>query len=201
MNFSKIKKTCLPFFLSVPFLLVVLAGIALASTGEGGHAAGTHPWWTMEDTFRVLNFAVLVALLVYLLRKPVSHFLGTRITGIQEQLEELESKKEAAEKELAAYNERLASLSKKGEDIIAQYRQQGEAARDKILKEAEEAAAKLEEQARRNIEQEFAQAKSKLETEVFEKAIAAAEKKLKSSISAEDHERLIDEYLDKVVNQ
>ena len=201
MNFSQFKKRGLPFFLSVPFLLTLFAGIALASSGEGGHAAGTHPWWTMEDTYRVLNFAALAAFLVWMLRKPVSHFLSARIKGIQEQLEELENKKAAAEKELAEYNRRLERLSKEAEDIVVQYRQQGEMAREKILKEAEAAAAKLEEQAKRNIESEFAQAKIRLETEVFEKAIAAAEKKLMSVISAEDHERLIDEYLDKVVNQ
>ncbi len=148
-----------------------------------------------------MNFAVLLALLIFLLRKPVSQFLGDRIKGIQEQLEDLESKKKAAEQKLAEYNERLNKMSEEAEQIIAQYRKQGEAARERILEEAEASAAKLEEQARRTIAFEFNQAKKQLETEVLEKAIAKAEDKLKRSLTEDDQSKLIDEYLNEVVKK
>jgi len=148
-----------------------------------------------------MNFAVLLALLIFLLRKPAAQFLNGRIKGIQEQLEDLEEKKKAAEKKLADYNERLAKLTEESEQIIAQYKQQGEAAREKILQEAEAAATKLEAQARRTIEHEFNQAKKQLETEVLEKAIAKAEDKLKSRITDADQGKLIDEYLNEVVKK
>ena len=38
-----------------------------------------------------------------------------------------------------------------------------------------------------------------LETEIFEKAIAKAEEKLKKNITDQDQEKLVAEYLDKVV--
>ena len=43
-------------------------------------------------------------------------------SGIKEQLADLEERKEAAEKELAQYNEKLALLDKEAEKIIENYK-------------------------------------------------------------------------------
>lgn len=183
------------------FLLLVTVGIVFAAEGGGGHGESGGSGWAATDTYRVINFIVLAAILVYLLKKPAKQFLNDRIRVIREQLSDLEVQKEEAEKKLAEYNERLAALSQESENIIEQYRKQGESVRDKILQEAENAANKMEEQARRNIEREFAQARQKLESEVFDKAIEKAEEKLKRVTTAEDQEKLVQEYLDKVVTK
>ncbi|MCF8035796.1 MAG: ATP synthase F0 subunit B [Desulfobacteraceae bacterium] len=181
-------------------LLLLTAGAVLAAS-NGGHGEGGGIGWEATDTYRVMNFVALVAILFFILRKPVKHFFNDRIRVIKEQLADLENQKKAAEQELAEYNDRLAALSQESEKIIEQYRQQGESVREKILKEAENAANKLEDQARRNIEREFAQAKKKLESEVFEKAIEKAEEKLKRVTTPEDQDKLVQEYLDKVVTK
>lgn len=183
------------------FLLLVTVGIVFAAEGGGGHGESGGGGWAATDTYRLMNFIVLAAILVYLLKNPVKQYLNDRIRVIREQLSDLEAQKEEAEKKLAEYNERLAALSQESENIIEQYRKQGESVRDKILQEAENAANKMEEQARRNIEREFAQARQKLESEVFEKAIEKAEEKLKRVTTAEDQEKLVEEYLDKVVTK
>jgi len=85
--------------------------------------------------------------------------------------------------------------------IISEYIKQGNEAKDKILKEAEAASEKLEAQARKNIEHEFERARSKLEAEIFEKAIGKAEELIRSKITVEDQNLLVNEYLDKVVEQ
>ena len=203
MSLKVLLRKFRPFLINLlPLLLILMPALVIASTGGdhgGGHGGGGG--WQATDTYRVMNFAVLLALLIFLLRKPAAQFLNGRIKGIQEQLEDLEEKKKAAEKKLADYNERLAKLTEESEQIIAQYKQQGEAAREKILQEAEAAATKLEAQARRTIEHEFNQAKKQLETEVLEKAIAKAEDKLKRRITDADQGKLIDEYLNEVVKK
>lgn len=198
---SKLRASHLWVACSVSGLLLLMtAGVVLAAS-NGGHGEGGGIGWAATDTYRVMNFVALVAILFFLLRKPVKNFLNDRIRVIREQLSDLENQKKAAEQKLAEYNDRLAALSQESEKIIEQYRQQGESVRDKILKEAENAANKLEDQARRNIEREFAQAKKKLESEVFEKAIEKAEEKLKRVTTPEDQEKLVQEYLDKVVTK
>lgn len=161
-------------------------------------AAGGKPW-EKEDTYKVMNFAVLAVGLYIVFRKYGSGFLDGRINGIRNQLRDLEEQKKQAEVELAKYQEKLLDLSKESAKIIDEYMKQGEEARSRILKEAENSAIKIEEQAKRNIEYEFIQAKQKLQEEVIEKAIAKAEQIIRESISGEDQERIIDEYLKKVV--
>ena len=182
----------LQFFL---MLSLCLAGTAIAASPE--HSEGKH--WLNTDWYRVMNFTVLIGGLFFLLRKPVSQALNGRIEGIKTELEELEVKKKEAEKKLAQYNEQIATLDSEAEKIIAEYKKQGEAARDRILEESKKAAAKLEEQAKRTIENEFKNAKLQLQEDILEKALTKAEELVKERITSEDQDRLVVEYLDKVV--
>ncbi|MEA1901234.1 MAG: F0F1 ATP synthase subunit B [Thermodesulfobacteriota bacterium] len=179
----------------VAALLFFFVGVALGSSG-GEH--GTKGW-VATDTYRVMNFAVLFLGLFFLLRKPVSQFFGARIKGIEDQLSELETKKKDAKQKLGEYTAKLAQLDQEGKKIVDDYIRQGNEAKERILKEAESVADKLKEQARRNIDYEINQAKLRLQEEVLEKAIVKAEEIIKNEITIEDHDRLVDEYLKKVV--
>ena len=177
-------------------LLFVIFSIstALCASGEGGTKG-----WVSTDTFRVMNFTVLAVALFFVLRKPLSQALGSRIKGIKEQLDDLEAQKAEAEKQLAAYNDKLAQLEKEAEKIVDDYVRQGNEAKARILKEAEASAEKLQVQARRNIEHEFAQAKLELQKEIFEKSLVKAEEIIKGKFTGQDQDRIVDDYLKKVV--
>jgi F-type H+-transporting ATPase subunit b len=181
--------------LALAVLVPLVAAPAWASSAEGGHGSG----WQATDWYRVMNFVVLAVGLFIVLKKPASQALNSRIKGIAQELEDLESRKRSAEKQLAEYNDRLAKLDKEAEQIVAEYTRQGKEAKARILKEAEMAAEKLKEQAHKNIEHEFKQARVKLQQNVVEKALTRAEQLIKEKISADDQNRLVDEYLDKVV--
>ena len=187
-------------FIAAFFLLVLLLGVFSISTalGASGGEGGTKGW-VSTDTFRVMNFAVLVIVLVYLLRKPLSQALSSRIKVIKNELEDLEARKADAEKKLAEYNEKLSQLEKEAETIVEDYIKQGNEAKARILKEAESSAEKLKSQARRNIEYEFEQAKLKLQQEIFETSLEKAEELIKNKFSEDDQDRIVDEYLKKVV--
>lgn len=192
-----VKNVCKKTLPAASAIFFLFAGVALASSG-GGHEAAPKGW-VVTDTYKVINFLVLVGALFYIAKKPVAQFFSSRVKGIQEQLADLEQKKADAQKVLADYESKIADLSKESERIIEDYVRQGEEAKKRILAEAEAQAIKLEESAKRNIEQEFKSAKSKLQQEIAEKALAQAELLVKESISSEDQDRLVDEYLDKVV--
>ena len=183
----------------VLLVLVVSAGLtvsAFAAAGGDGDGKG----WVKADWARVLNFAVLALLLFVLLRKPLPKALNARIDGIKDQLAELEAKKAEAEEKLAGYNEKLSALEEEADRIVQEYVKQGNEAKARILKEAEASAEKLQQQARRTIDHEFEQAKSKLQADVLEKSLAKAEEIITSQINESDQSQLIDEYLEKVVS-
>ncbi len=197
-------------------LLVFSVGPVMSSSGgqesaaqevhdaaaEAEHAAegGAHgKGWLSTDTYRLLHFIVLAGGLFFLLRKPLSQALGARVKGIEDQLSDLEAQKAEAEKKLAAYNQKFAELEKESEGIVAEYVRQGEEAKIRILKEAEAAADKLKIQAQKNIENEIQRAKARLQEEILDKALSKAEALIKEKVNADDQEKLVDEYLAKVV--
>jgi F-type H+-transporting ATPase subunit b len=199
----RVKKTPVAVIGILLIVLIFSAGFVLAATGgehgsgEGSGAKG----WVETDWFRVINFVVLAGILFFVLRKPVAEALGSRIEGIKAQLADLEAQKEDAEKKLSAYNEKLSQLEKEAEKIVSDYIQQGNEAKARIIQEAETAAEKLQSQARRNIEHEFERAKQQLQQEVLEKSLVKAEEIIKGKITAKDQNRLVDEYLAKVVSE
>ena len=190
----RFKKSSAVILLILLFFFGFSLATVLGASGEDSGAKG----WTSTDWFRVMNFTVLAVVLAFVLRKPLSQALGSRIKGIKDQLEELEARKAEAEKQLAEYNEKLSRLEKESDKIVEDYIKQGNEAKARILKEAESAAEKLQTQARRNIEHEFKQAKLKLQEEIFETSLVRAEEIIKGKISGEDQDSLVDEYLRKV---
>ncbi len=178
--------------------LTLTAGAAFASSGGGGHVVESKHWLT-TDTARVLNFAVLMSLLVFVLRKPVSNALSGRVESIRNELDTLETQKVDAEKALAEYKTKIVTLESEVDAILAQYKEQGDAAKKRICAEAELYAAKLEEQARRNIDHEFNAARADLKAEIMALALEKAEELIQEKINADDQDKLVDDYLTKVV--
>ena len=194
------KMTWVPVVLAIIALVILNAGVVFAASGGGHGEEGAAPkGWIATDTYRVMNFVVLALVLFFILRKPLSQALNARINGIKSQLEELEAKKSEAQRRLVEYNEKLSKLDGEAKTIVAEYIQQGEEARARIIKEAEVTATKLEEQARRHIEHEFRQAKRELQEEIIQAALVQAEEIIKAKITDEDQNQLVDEYLEKVV--
>lgn len=181
----------------VAALVFSLGGMALAAS-DGGHGE-VHNAWLGIDTAKVLNFGILIVALFFIARKPVAEFFSSRAKGIEDEIRVLEQKKVEAEKKLAEYQARFKSLDQESKKILEEYMKQGEEAKIRILAEAEAQAVKLEAMAKRNIEQEFKSAKTKLQQEIAEKAMIKAEELIKASISSDDQDKLVDEYLKKVV--
>jgi len=183
-------------------LLVVVSvlfavGSVLASS-EGGH--GESSFDKGKDLiWRIMNFTVLAGGLIFLLRKPLAQALEARRQGIRDQLDDLEKQKADAEKQLAEYKARLARLGQEVEKIMAEYIKDGEVAKAKIIEEAKAVAEKLQEQAKKNIEHEFQKARQELKAEMVEQAVTMAEALIKKKIKDKDQERIIGEYLTKVV--
>lgn len=179
-------------------LVAVSLGVATAAfaSAGGGQEAGL-PW---KDFFlRLMNFAIMVAILIKLLKKPVANFFSSRRENIQRLLTDLEEKKKEVEAKAAEYQAKLAALDKETEQILAEYIQEGETEKQKIIQAAEKQAQYIKEQARLAIQQEIKAAKESLQEEIAELSVSAAEDLLKKHIRPEDQDRLIDEFITKAV--
>jgi F-type H+-transporting ATPase subunit b len=178
-------------------VLLAFGSVWASSEGADGDHGGKGKG--MDLLWRTMNFVVLAGVLVFLLKKPIAKGLESRRQGIKDELDNLEGQTQEAEKRLAQYKEKLSLLDQEVEKIVAEYIREGEAAKAKIIEEAQATSEKLQEQAKKNIAHEFAKAKQQLKAEMAGQAVAMAEQLIKEHINEEDQERIVDEYLTKVV--
>ncbi len=181
-------------------LLVGLAAAGFAAEGgEGAHHVDTAK--QMKDFgWRVLDFAVLAAILVWALKKAdVKGSLKARRDGIEKALQEAVLARETAEKKLAEYQGKLAKANEEIEAISTAIREEGQKEKERIIAEAKATAEKIKEQARQTADQEVLKARAELRAEAARLAVQLAEQTLKEKINKDDQDRLVGEYLTKVV--
>lgn len=183
-------------------LLVAFVSFGFASGGEGGAHGGGHGGAAQWKDFmwRCIDFAALVLILVWAVKKAdMKKALADRQAGIDRSLREADEMKAAAEKKYAEYTARLAQANKEAEELQKVIREDGLTEKARIVAEAEIAAEKIKEQAKVMAEQEIVRAKTELREEASRLAVQLAEQTLKSAMRPEDQDRLVGEYLTKVV--
>ncbi|GFO62143.1 ATP synthase subunit b [Geomonas paludis] len=185
------------------------AVIALASLGFAQEAAehagaaheGGHQAAQMKDfMWRCIDFAALVAIAVWALKKAdVKGTLAARREGIEKTLQEAVAAKEAAEKKFAEYSQRLDQANQEIEVISANMKREGELEKERIIAEAKDAAARIKAQAEAAAAQEVLKAKDELRAEAARLAVELAEQKIKQNIAKGDQDKLVGDYISKVV--
>ncbi len=173
------------------FGLLAFAAVAQAA-GDGGFDK------TKDLLWRVMNFSALVALLVFLLKKPLANALNSRREAIRAQLEELEAKRAGAERAYQECEGKLAGLEAEAKAILEEAVRQGEAEKARLIAEGERAAGDMKRQAEMAVQHELAAATTRLKAEIVGEAALVAEELIKKSLQPADEARMIEGYLDKV---
>jgi F-type H+-transporting ATPase subunit b len=193
-------------FLGLGSLLVTVSVVLASGGGEAAHGAahaghGITPEKIQDFIWRTLNFVVFAAILIKLAAKPAKAFFSKRSTDIGESFEDLEAKKAAAEGALRAAEARLADVASEREKLLEQFMAEGEAEKKKIIEKAEMVAERIKEMAQLSIQQETKKATQELKKEVAEKATQMAEALIQKEITSTDQTKLVEEYLNKVVEK
>ena len=195
MNWLRLKGsgTIVVLFGCCGLTLFLSTGVAWAS-GEAGHSM-----WP-DFFYRLLNFTILVAVLVFVFKKlNLKGYFTKRTEAISNTLRDLEEKKKEAEKTYEEYKQKLARLDEETDRILKEYIEQGEREKAKIIANAEKAAAEIRKQTDIAIEQEIKSAKEGLQREIAELSVTAAEVLLKEKIGDADQKTLVDDFMTKVV--
>jgi F-type H+-transporting ATPase subunit b len=163
-----------------------------AAEGEGGHES---PWALPA---RLFNFALLAGGLFYLLRSPLIGYLTQMGIQVRSELKSAASLRREAAAQLAAVEARMQALpgeidalKRRGSEEIA-----AEEARISGLAAAER--QRLLEQATREIAMQLRVAERELKQRAGELAVEVATARVKRTITAADHERLVGQYVEQV---
>lgn len=180
-------------------LLLISVVNIWASEHAGGAEGGLIPPAWMDFIWRCINFVIFAGIIYYLVGGRTKEFLGGRRQQIRSELSDLESRKVEAEKRLQEVENSISNIEQERQEILEQAKEQGEAIRKSIITKAEESAERIKKQAEIKSSQEMQQVMESLRAEMADKIIDSAEKIIKSRLSKKEQERLIENYLTKVV--
>ena len=183
------------FFFTLFIFLISISIAFAAAEGEGGH--DSKEWIDLGK--KTFDFVVLVGLLYWLLAAQIKEFFSGRRAEIKKTLEESVEKKAEAEKKYREYSEKIDKASVEIDGIFEMIKAQGITEKQKIIEDAEKAAKKMKEDAHARIEQELKGASDQLKAQAVQLSVQMAEEILKRSITVQDHETMVKEYMDKVV--
>ena len=177
--------------------MVLVAGTVAYAAGGGGEEH--HPLDWKDFGYRMFNFIILAGFLWWLSAKKVKEFFAGRRNDIKESLNQAQAAKEDAERKYKEYVSKLEKATEEIDGIAELIKVQGMAEKEKMIEEAQKAAVKIEEDTKARMEQEFSTARNQLRAEAAQLSIQLAEELLKRNITIQDHEKMVKEYMDKVV--
>ncbi len=188
------KSAKLVSFISFLFLLVV--SVAFASE-EGGHGGDGKKMFE----FMWKTFVALVILLWWLAGAKIKAFFAGRRQDIKDSLENSAQQKKEAEEKYKEYSDKIDKASAEIDGIFEMIKAQGVTEKQKIIEEAEKVAKKIKEDSQMRTAQELKKASDQLRSEAVILSVQMAEDIIKKNIAVQDHEAIVKEYMEKVVNK
>lgn len=191
---KSVKKTIgIIYCLAINFMFVALAFAEEAA--HGGHEEVTF----MGDWLpRLVNFAIIAAVVVYFGRKPVRDFFANRSAEIAKSIQESHDARERAVAALADLEQKIKEMEAETGRMVADAQARGEKDKQELVEEGKKVVLDVQAQVKQGIDSELQKAKGELAAEASLLALDLAEGRIKQKINSQDHERIVKEYITKV---
>jgi F0F1-type ATP synthase membrane subunit b/b' len=200
---------------SVLFLSCVALGIAVSAPARADEGAPHHEateageseapgsinWFDFSNKEQppyaalFINFGLLAYGYYRFGKKPVADALKKHKESIAKEIEEAQRMKHEAEGRAKQYQSKLEHVETELAETKNLLEEAGKGEHDRIVKDAEEKAARMQKDAVFMLEQESKQLRLDLQKETVLAALGAAEELLKKRVTGADQERLAEEFL------
>lgn len=184
-------------------LLFILPCILMATSLMTGpvFAAEEGVGWrsTYDEIMRWVNFAIFVFVIVKFSRKPLVDFLNGRKEEVADEIEQVEKKKDEAQKAVDEINQQLQHSTNRLEEIKARIIKRGEQRKEEIIAEAKSESELMLSASKAKIKGQIANAQNHLRSEMIDQAIDLALKRLPAEITPADDARLVNDFLEQAL--
>ena len=144
---------------------------------------------------QAVNFGLLLALLYFLLYKPILGKLEERARRIQKGLDDANQAEKLVAEANARYQEETERARREAREIVERATRMGEQQRQEILAQARQEAHELISRAQQEVQRTLQEEQIALRQQVIDLSIAAASRLLEENLDQEKHHRLIEEFL------
>ena len=153
------------------------------------------PWTLIAQ---LLNLFITVLVMKKLLFKPIREVLQKRKAMADAEIADATKAKEEAESLKNEYEASMKTARDKANEIVATAQKAATQQSEEIIKEANAQAISIKSKAERDIEQERRKAVNEIKDEIGDMAMEIAGKVIERELKASDHEKLIDDFINKV---
>ncbi len=156
---------------------------------------GVNLWTAL---FTLLNTLTVIIVGTKFLFKPVMKMIAERQKEIDDLYADAGAAKENALALEEEYTQKLSIAAQTGEEMVQQAVARGQKREDEIIRQANERADAILEKANADIQQEKKKAINDAKDEISVIAIAIAEKVVDRELTASDHEKLVDQFINEL---
>ncbi len=174
------------------------AGHGAAEAGHGAMTSEMVSEKLMEVGIHAFNFALLLGILGYFLKRPLGDFLANRRKAIEGELEESSRIRAEAEARYQEYDRRLKGFDAEVSGLVERVRQECQVEQDQAVKAARKLGEAVLNTTRKALDEEMRRARVELRREAIDLAVKLAESVLAGQVSGEDQKRLAEAYLSQV---
>ena len=153
------------------------------------------PWTFIAQ---ICNLFIQILLIKKFLFKPIRNIIAKRKELADAEIKDATKAKEEAEAVKAEYEQNMKEAKDKASEILTSAQKTANAQSEEIIKNAEEQAVQIKAKAEKDITLEKRKAVNEIKDEIGGMAMEIAGKVIEREISAEDHEKLIDEFIENV---
>jgi F-type H+-transporting ATPase subunit b len=163
-----------------------------AEAAKGGEPA------TLPYIYLLINFIALMAIYYFAFGKTIANMLKARKEAYEKLVAEARRVQDEATARLKEYETKLAESETELAQIRSDLITQGEADKERILKDADRKVEAIRHDSMRMVEQELKQLRQDLLHETVTVAANAARQTLKNKLTAEDQERFLTAFIEDV---
>lgn len=143
----------------------------------------------------LVNVGILYVVLRILLYKPVRKFLDERESRFARRSEEIERREHDTQSDKAKYEQLIGHIQEESDGMLKESRIAANRRAEEIIAQAEAQADELIGQARKQIAEEKRLARLEMREEIVDLAVDMAARILEREVSADDHKRIVDRFL------
>ena len=154
----------------------------------------SHFNWAFVIKYAV-NLGLLIALIIYLIRKPFLSFLKNRKERLRSEVDRAAAAAEQAKITLEEYSAKLDAVASEIATLQENIRKQGENERDELVSAAEKSCEMIKKEVEDTIRLETTKAVSEIQSEVVDSAVVLAERMIKERVDTDFTADSVDDFV------
>jgi F-type H+-transporting ATPase subunit b len=175
------------------FTTFILLFAETAHKAEGGFTRFYNEYFNIPgfELWKFLNLGIFIAIMIYLLKKPLGQAFRVKRDAIRAELIRAEEEKQAALAKLTTAESKLAQLETEKETILANAKEEAAAEKKRLADQTKLDAERLSQQAEADLSRLVAQQRVELRRFSAEESIRLAELKLRAVIDDKKDAKLV----------